>query len=364
VCALALTGCKEEEVEVDFTAPLVDKVFVVGHRGASALRPEHTLAAYRKAVEDGADIIEPDLVATKDGFLVARHENEISGTTNVGQVAKFADRKTTKIIDGQPFTGWFTEDFTLAELKELRARERIPMQRPGNTQYNDQFEIPTLAEVIALAKELSDSTGRTIHIYPETKHPTYFQSVGLPLEDRLIADLKANDFTTRQATVYIQSFEVANLKALREKIGNTQPNWKLVQLMDARARQPYDFVKAGDTRTYGDLMTEAGMKEVATYANGVGPYKLNIIDVDSEGRFQAPTDLVRNAHMAKLLVFPYTFRPENAFLPAPLKTAGTESTRHPAGSVTEIQEYLKAGIDGFFTDDPAVGRQAVDTFKR
>ena len=309
-------------------------------------------------------IIEPDLVSTKDGVLVARHENEISGTTNVAEVAKFADRKKTKTIDNAQFTGWFTEDFTLAELKELRARERIPQQRPGNTQYNDQFEIPTLAEVITLAKDMSAKTGRTIHLYPETKHPTYFQSVGLPLEDQLISDLKANDFTARKATVYIQSFEVANLKALREKIGGSQPNWKLVQLMEDRARRPYDFTVAGDTRTYGDLMTEAGMKEIATYAQGVGPAKRSIIDVDSAGNFQAPSDLVRNAHAAKLLVFPYTFRPENAFLTAPLKAEGPDSTRNPSGSVAEIHAYLEAGIDGFFTDDPAVGRQAVDTFKR
>jgi glycerophosphoryl diester phosphodiesterase len=337
---------------------------VVGHRGASALRPEHTLEAYRQAILDGADIIEPDLVATKDGVLVARHENEISGTTNVAEVAKFAGRRVTKSIDGVELTGWFTEDFTLAELKELRARERIPQFRPGNTAYNDQFEVPTLAEVIALAKEMSASTGRTIHLYPETKHPTYFQSINLAMEDRLISVLKADAFTASQATVFIQSFEVANLKYLREKIGATQPNWKLVQLMEERARRPYDFVKAGDARTYGDLMTEAGMREIATYAQGVGPYKLTIINVDSTGAFESASDLVRNAHAAKLLVYPYTFRPENNFLPAPLKAAGDPSTRNPEGSIKEIQEYLKTGIDGFFTDDPKLGRQAVDTFKR
>jgi len=354
VCALVLIGCKGDD----------NRVLVVGHRGASALRPEHTLEAYRKAIEDGADIIEPDLVSTKDGVLVARHENEISGTTNVAEVAKFADRKKTKTIDDKQFTGWFTEDFTLAELKELRARERIPQQRPGNTQYNDQFEIPTLAEVIELARDMSAKTGRTIHLFPETKHPTYFQSVGLPMEDGLVADLKMNDFTARKATVYIQSFEVANLKALREKIGGSQPNWKLVQLMEDAKLRPYDFTVAGDTRTYGDLMTEAGMKEIATYAHGVGPYKRSIIDVDAEGNFLAASTLVRNAHAVDLLVFPYTFRPENFFLTAPLKAEGSESTRNPSGSVAEIQAYLKVGIDGFFTDDPAVGRQAVDTFKR
>ncbi|WP_233262088.1 glycerophosphodiester phosphodiesterase [Vitiosangium sp. GDMCC 1.1324] len=359
-CALTLTGCEE-----DLTRPIADKVLVVGHRGASALRPEHTLASYTKAIEDGADIIEPDLVSTKDGVLVARHENEISGTTNVADVAKFADRKTTKTIDGVQLTGWFTEDFTLAELKELRARERIPQVRPDNkTNYNDQFEIPTLSEVIALAKDMSGKAGRTIHIYPETKHPTYFQSIGLPLEDRLISTLKADAFTASQATVYIQSFEVANLKAIREKIGTSQPNWRLVQLMDEASKQPYDFVKAGDARTYGALMTAEGMKEIAKYANGVGPYKLSIVNVDSAGQFQAASELVRNAHAAKLLVHPYTFRPENNFLPAPLKSEGVDSTRNPAGSIKEIQTYLDAGIDGFFTDDPAVGRQAVDTYNR
>jgi glycerophosphoryl diester phosphodiesterase len=360
VCALAMTGCDDGR-----TPALAGKVLVVGHRGASALRPEHTLASYRKAVEDGADIIEPDLVSTKDGVLVARHENEISGTTNVADVAKFASRKTTKTIDGKPLTGWFTEDFTLAELKELRARERIPAVRPGNTSYNDQLEIPTLTEVIALARELSQSSGRTIHLYPETKHPTYFQSVNLPLEDRLLEALRADAFTRSTATVYIQSFEVANLKALHEKLGTSQPNWKLVQLMEEASLKPYDFVVAGDPRTYADLMTEAGMKEIATYANGVGPYKRSIIDVDgTTGAFLEPSSLVRNAHAAKLLVHPYTFRPENSFLTAPLKAEGADTTRSPSGAIREIQAYLDAGIDGFFTDDPAVGREAVDSYKR
>jgi len=351
--ALVLTGCS------DSTKPLV-----IGHRGASALRPEHTLAAYRKAVEDGADVIEPDLVPTKDGVLVARHENEISGTTNVSEIAKFADRKVTKTIDGVAVTGWFTEDFTLAELKELRARERIPQFRPGNVQYNDQFEVPTLAEVIALAKELSDSTGRTIHIYPETKHPTYFQNIGLAMEDRLIADLNANDFTRSKATVFIQSFETANLKELNQKIGGTRKNWKLVQLIDSAEKKPYDFVVAGDSRTYADLLTESSIKEIATYADGVGPYKLNLINVDSAGTFQTPSPVIGFAHANNLIVHSWTFRPENNFLPAPLKTAGEPSTRHTSGSVTEIQKYLEAGLDGFFTDDPSVGRQAVDSFEK
>ncbi|KVD56627.1 glycerophosphodiester phosphodiesterase [Burkholderia ubonensis] len=359
-----LAGCGGDEITRDPTQPLSAKVQVVGHRGASALRPEHTLASYRKAIEDGADVIEPDLVSTRDGVLVARHENEISGTTNVSALPQFASRKTTKTIDGVPLTGWFTEDFTLAELKTLRARERIAQFRPANTAYNDQYEIPTFDEIVALAKQMSAQVGRTIHLYPETKHPTYFQSIGLPLEDRLVDALQKDPYTARTATIYIQSFEVANLKAIRSRIGSSQPNWKLVQLMDDAAQRPYDFVKANDKRTYGDLSTRDGMLEVATYANGVGPYKASIIAVGADGTLQQPTPYVRYAHEAGLVVHPYTFRPENNFLPASLKDGGAASARNTAGSVREIQAYLRAGIDGFFTDDPAVGRTAVDTFQR
>ncbi|RQS01778.1 glycerophosphodiester phosphodiesterase [Burkholderia sp. Bp8994] len=363
--AVLLAACGGDDVSAsDSARPISAKVQVVGHRGASALRPEHTLASYRKAIEDGADVIEPDLVATRDGVLVARHENEISGTTNVSTLPQFASRKATRTIDGTQLTGWFTEDFTLAELKTLRARERIPQVRPANTAYNDQFEIPTFDEIVALAKQMSAQTGRTIHLYPETKHPTYFQSIGLPLEDRLVDALQKDPYTARTATVYIQSFKVANLKAIRNRIKSSQPNWKLVQLMDEAGQRPYDFVKANDKRTYGDLSTRDGMREIASYANGVGPYKTSIIAVAADGTLQQPTSYVRDAHAAGLVVHPYTFRPENNFLPASLKDGGTPATRNTAGSVREIQAYLRAGIDGFFTDDPAVGRTAVDTFKR
>ncbi|WP_126225321.1 glycerophosphodiester phosphodiesterase [Burkholderia ambifaria] len=363
--ALLLAACGGDDISAsDPTHPISAKVQVVGHRGASALRPEHTLASYRKAIEDGADVIEPDLVATRDGVLVARHENEISGTTNVSTLPQFASRKATKTIDGTQLTGWFTEDFTLAELKTLRARERIPQIRPANTAYNDQFEIPTFDEIVALATQMSAQTDRTIHLYPETKHPTYFQSIGLPLEDRLVDALLKDPYTARTATVYIQSFEVANLKTIRNRIKSSQPNWKLVQLMDEAGQRPYDFVKANDKHTYGDLSTRDGMREIASYANGVGPYKTSIIAVAADGTLQQPTPYVRYAHEAGLVVHPYTFRPENNFLPASLKDGGTPATRNTAGSVREIQAYLRAGIDGFFTDDPAVGRTAVDTFKR
>ena len=214
---------------------------IIGHRGASAVRPEHTLASYRVAVEQGADYMEPDLVPTRDGVLVARHENEISGTTNVAALPQFAGRKATKTIDGAEVTGWFTEDFTLAELKTLRARERIPAIRPANTAFNDQFDIPTLQEIIALAKALSAESGRSIGIYPETKHPSYFAGIGLPLEKSLVDTLHANGWRDRTAPIFIQSFEVANLKQLR---GMT--DLRLIQLINDSGR-PFDFTLAGDS---------------------------------------------------------------------------------------------------------------------
>ncbi|MFV8530786.1 glycerophosphodiester phosphodiesterase, partial [Ralstonia pseudosolanacearum] len=320
--AIALSACRLEYNHGGNhgdTTPIAT-VQVIGHRGAPALRPEHTLASYQKAIDDGADIIEPDLVATQDGVLVARHENEISGTTNVADLPQFAGRRATKTIDGQSVTGWFTEDFTLAELKTLRARERIPDIRPDNTAYNDQFDIPTLAEIIALARDQSALRGRNIGLYPETKHPTYFQSIGLPLEDRLIAALRQDDFTASRTTVHIQSFEVANLKSIRNRIGGSQPNWKLVQLLGTATQRPYDFTVANDARTYADLMTDQGLRDIAAYANGVGPDKNSVIALDANGALTDPSDLIRNAHSAGLVVHPYTFRPENIFLPAALRS--------------------------------------------
>ncbi len=363
--AIALSACRLEYNHGGNhgdTTPIAT-VQVIGHRGAPALRPEHTLASYQKAIDDGADIIEPDLVATQDGVLVARHENEISGTTNVADLPQFAGRRATKTIDGQSVSGWFTEDFTLAELKTLRARERIPDIRPDNTAYNDQFDIPTLAEIIALARDQSALRGRNIGLYPETKHPTYFQSIGLPLEDRLIAALRQDDFTASRTTVHIQSFEVANLKSIRNRIGGSQPNWKLVQLLGTATQRPYDFTVANDARTYADLMTDQGLRDIAAYANGVGPDKSSVITLDANGALTDPSDLIRNAHSAGLVVHPYTFRPENIFLPAALRS-GADNARNVSGSIQEIQAFLRAGVDGFFTDDPAVGRQAVDTLQR
>lgn len=340
---------------------------VTAHRGASAVRPEHTLEAYRKAIEDGADVVEPDLVATKDGVLVARHENEISGTTNVADRPEFAARKTTKTIDGIPVTGWFTEDFTLAELKTLRARERIPANRPANVAYNDQFPIPTLQEVIELVQAESEKRDKVIGLYPETKHPSYFKSIGLPLERRLVDQLAAAGYKGRDAAVFIQSFEVANLKELR---GMTQI--RLVQLIDnpanppaangAPRNAPYDFVLARNGRTYADLVTAAGLKEVATYADVVSPYKDILIPRNAANNLGTPTNVIANARAAGLSVHTWTLRPENPFLPANLRTEPVNSPSQRGNAVAEIRAFLDAGIDGFFTDDPAAGRAAVDGY--
>lgn len=331
---------------------------VAAHRGASALRPEHTLAAYQQAIIDGADIVEPDLVLTKDGVLVARHENEISGTTNVAALPQFAGRKVTKQIDGVAVTGWFTEDFTLAELKTLRARERIPLNRPGNVPYDGQFEVPTLQEVIDLVKKESAARKKIIGIYPETKHPTYFKSIGLPLEKRLVDLLTANGYRGKAAAVFIQSFEVANLKELR---GMT--DMRIVQLIDNPRNAPYDLVAAGSKRTYADLATPAGLKDIATYADVVAPYKEVIIPRTAANELGAATSFVANAKAAGLKVHTWTLRPENPFLPVSMRKADTASLSQRGDAAAEIEAYLKAGIDGFFTDDPAVGRAAVNSFK-
>lgn len=311
---------------------------IIAHRGASAVRPEHTIAAYKEAIRVGADFIEPDLVATKDGVLVARHENEISGTTDVAAHPEFAARKATKIIDGVSTTGWFTEDFTLAELKTLRARERLPQLRPANAKFDGQESIPTLDEIIALAKSAK------VGIYPETKHPTYFRGIGLPLEPPLLAALAAAKWTTKAAPVFIQSFEVGNLQVLR---GQTRV--RLIQLIA-------DGV-SGDGVAYDTLVTPAGLKGVAAYADGIGPAKDRIIGRDADGRLTAPSSLVADAHTAGLAVHPWTFRPENYFLPADLRR-GTGPAAH-GDLAAEYRAYLATGIDGLFSDDPASAVAAI-----
>jgi len=341
VAALAaLPGAAEARPQQPAAEPIV-----IGHRGASGYRPEHTLASYRLAAEQGADYIEPDLVITKDGVLVARHEPEIGGTTDVAEHPEFADRKTTKLIDGVSFTGWFTEDFTLAELETLRAKERIPAIRPQNTAYDGEFEVPTFQEVIDLRERLSRQLGREIGIYPETKHPTYFRSIGLPLEPPLVEALEANGLDAPGAPVYVQSFEVGNLQALRSQL-----DVPLVQLFAGKSTRPADFVASGDPRTYADLATPPGLAFVASYADGAGPSKDYIVPRDAEGCSLAPTTFVADAHAAGLLVHPYTFRAENTFLPCELRSS--EDPAEYGKFAKEVRQFIKLGIDGLFTDQP------------
>ena len=337
--------------------PLAAKVLVLGHRGASALRPEHTLASYAKAIADGADFVEPDLVMTKDGVPVARHENEIGGTTDVASHPEFATRKTTKSIDGHRVTGWFTEDFTLAELKTLRARERLPEFR--STKYDGQFQIPTLEEIIDFVAAEAAAQGRTVGLIPEIKHGTYFQQAGLPMEDRVLAILDAHAYT-RTAPVEIQSFEIANLRYLRGKLGKRHPNVRLLQLLDDPNQQPYDVVAAGGKLTYADMMKPAGLREIAGYADAIGPNIRAIIPLNKDGTLGQPTALAHDAHAVKLELHPYTFRPENHFQAKNFWQGSDPKTFNENGSIAEIRAYLNAGVDAFFTDDPALGRKAVD----
>lgn len=340
-----------------FTEP---KIIVIGHRGASALRPEHTLAAYQKAIEDGADFIEPDLVITRDGYLIARHENNITQTTNVSELSQFKNRKTTKIIDGEPHTGWFTEDFTLSEIKQLKARERIPNIRKNNTIYNDQFEIPTLDEIIQLTADHYKKTGKVIGLYIETKHPSYFQHINLPLEDRLLNTLEKHPYSQNISPIYLQSFEVKNLKYLHKQLNNNHAiaNVQTVQLFASPTESPADFVIDQVNMTYADLATPQGLAQISEYAQGVGPSKSYIIDTSG-----LATNFVSHAHAQNLKVHPYTFRPENQYLAKNLQCQLPSNARCESGSIAEVKLFLHAGVDGIFIDDPKLGRQAVTAFK-
>lgn len=338
---------------------------VIAHRGASGYLPEHTLEAYRRAIALGADYIEPDLVSTKDGVLVVRHEPMLSGTTDVADRPEFAGRKTTRKLDGIETTDWFANDFTLAEIKTLRARQAFADR---DQSHNGQYEIPTFQEVIDLAKAESARSGRTIGIYPETKHPTYHASLGLAFEDKLLDMLEAAGWTGKNSPVFIQSFETGNLKYLRKK---TQI--RLVQLVDgdgvdkdgkvtlaAPFDRPYDFAVLGDKRSFQDMLSAEGLKEIATYADGVGPWKAYLIgakqtigpdgkpkDLNGDGRIDerdrnviAPTDVVKNAHAAGLLVHPWAYRSEASRLAAD----------YNGDPIAEYKAHLALGVDGVFTD--------------
>jgi len=347
---------------------------VIAHRGASGYLPEHTLEAYKLAIEMGADFIEPDLVSTKDGVLIARHEPMLSGTTDIADRPEFASRKTTRKVDGVETTDWFAGDFTLAEIKQLRAKQAMADRDQSK---NGQFQIPTLQEVIDLAKAESSARGRSIGIYPETKHPTFHAALGLPLEDRLVDILNNAGWVEKSSPVIIQSFEVANLKHLR-----TKTNVRLVQLFGAEGvdkdgnivlgapyAQPYDFVVIGDKRTYKDLASKEGLAEIKTYADGIGPWKPYIlptrqVDQNNDGRpddlngdgkmdeqdriLAAPTSLVKDTHAAGLLVHTWTFRSEPKRLAASFK----------GDPAAEYKAFYALGIDGLFSDFPDVAVKA------
>lgn len=340
-------------IDLDKTKIEPSTVSLIGHRGASGSRPEHTLAAYETAIVQCADYIEPDVVSTKDGVLVARHENEISGTTDVATRPEFAARKATKVIDGSAITGWFTEDFTFAELRTLRAKERLPQTRPANTAFDGLYVIPTLDEVIDLARHSISCDGRTVGVYPETKHPSYFDSIGLSMEEPLVEALRANGLDRADAPVIVQSFETANLRDLDALTDVT-----LAQLISGSGR-PYDFTASGDPRTYKDLVTPSGLAEIATYADGVGLEKSVMIPRTADGRLGTPTPVIADAHAAGLSVHGWTFRAENQFLPVDFRSSADPNAYGDLDG--ELKAFIGAGMDGVFSDHPGIAAVTIDT---
>ncbi|QUW83213.1 glycerophosphodiester phosphodiesterase [Streptomyces mirabilis] len=332
------------------------KPAVIGHRGASGYRPEHTFGSYQLALDMGADVVEAgDLVPTKDGHLVCRHEPEIGGTTDVSAHPEFADRKTTKTLDGIPITGWFTEDFTLAELKTLRAVERIPANRPHNTLYNGRWEIPTFEEVLHWQDEQTRKRGKQVWIYPETKHPTYFRALGLGLEERLAKVLRKHGKDKKNSPVIIQSFEPTSIQRLDELVDNP-----LVVLLSAANTRPWDFVTTGDLRTVADLVKPEGLKWIASYAQGIGPTLDLVILKDANGALTTPTTLVADAHRAGLILHPYTMRNENTFLPANFRQ-GTDPNAY-GDAFGAFKTYFATGIDGVFSDNADTALLAREDF--
>lgn len=340
-------GSSSIDYDADFCQPLI-----IAHRGASGYVPEHTLGAYALAVAMGSEYIEPDVVMTKDGHLIARHDNELGLTTDVAEHPQFATRYRTQYVDGTLVRGWFTEDFTLAEIKMLRAIERIPEIRPGNVRMDGSFEIPTMQEFIDLVKGMEISYGRRIGIYPEIKHSTHFQYLGLAMEKPLVDLLHENGYTGPEAPIYIQSFEVSNLKELSQITGI-----RLIQLLGGRkTAQPYDQVQLGSDLTYGDMATPEGLRDIARYAYAVGPEKSYIIPRDENNRLGQPTSFVRDAHAVNLKVHPYTFRAENLYLPAELQS--DDPSPSAIGNFRgELKAFLSTGIDGMFSDQPDISVQ-------
>ena len=305
---------------------------VIAHRGASGYRPEHTLAAYRLAIALGADYVEPDLVPTKDGVLVARHDAELSRTTNIARRGEFADRMTTKLVDGRELTGWFVEDFTLAEIKTLRAVERLPELRPHNTRFDGRYDVPTFDEILDLVTVESERLGREIGVYTETKHPSYFADQGLHMGELLLDALSMHGYGGPEAPAFVQSFDPEYLQWLRPRTG-----LPLVQLVETTGRV--------------DLVTSTGLRRVTRWADGVGVAKDLVLPRHAgTGTIGDPSPLVADAHAAGLFVHVWTMRDENAFLPTGYRRG--ESPADPGDSIEETQAFLDAGVDGLFTDQP------------
>lgn len=315
-------------------------VTIVGHRGTPGYRPEHTVGSYSLAARFGVDAVDVDLCPTRDGHLVARHEPEIGGTTDVATRPEFASRRTSRVIDSRPVEGWFTVDFTLAELKTLRAVERIPTTRPHNTLYDGRDAVLTLDEVLDLLDALSRERGRRLGVLPEVKHSTYFSSIGLPVEPALVDTLRRRGLD-EDPHVVIQSFETT-LADLRHQVG-----CPLLQLIDGPDVAPADLVAAGDPRTFDDLVTPAGLEEIAGYAEWIGPTKERVIGPDGE-----PTSLLADARAAGLKTMPYTFRNENEFLPPALRRGDREAPRSTYGdALAEYARYRELGVEGLFSDN-------------
>lgn len=340
---------------------------VIAHRGACGYRPEHTLSAYALAIDLGADFIEPDLVSTRDGTLVARHENAmaivdpssgsvIEATTDVADRPEFASRKTRKAIDGKSMTGWFTEDFTIDELRTLRARERLPLLRPGNVAWDGLSAIPTLEEIIELVKRRGRELGRPIGIYPETKHPTYFQSIGLPLEPSLIESLHSAGFQGPDAPVFIQSFEVGNLRRLAE--------WTSLPLIQLIGEEPpFDQLISGSRLSPAAMVSPAGLRRIREYAAGIGPSKHKVLQAHGHGE---SVNLVDRAHGAGLLVHVWTFRSENQFLQPEFRSGESSATgylRCHGKAAAELQTFFEFGVDGVFSDFPDVAVRVRDEIR-
>ncbi|GAA1149578.1 glycerophosphodiester phosphodiesterase [Streptomyces javensis] len=330
---------------------------VIGHRGASGYRPEHTFGSYQLALDMGADIIEQDLVPTKDGHLVCRHENDITATTDVSAHPEFADRKTTKTVDGTKLTGWFTEDFTLAELKTLRAKERIPGNRQRNTLYDGRWEVPTFEEVLQWAEREGRKRGRKVWLYVETKHPTYFRKLGLGLEERVAKLLRRYGRHRKDSALFLQSFEPSSIQRLRKLVDT--PSVVLLSTMTSR---PWDFVEANDPRTVADLVKPEGLKWIASYAQGIGPDLSVIIPRTPDGKLGTPTSVVKDAHAAGLILHPYTMRNENTFLPADFRRGSDPNAYGDAFGA--FKAYFATGIDGIFSDNADTALLAAADFRK